>query len=513
MKFRELSESDKVEFAEKYRDNSTPYIDRIDYLSNKFNINPRTVNRWVKKLDIYLTEPESDQYEKAKERVAEATHTYIITWAQNATPVHKEFWANVKAYADYLNASIHVIAGRYKNPTSIWTNDDRSDEWWHSSVVSYLDANRHTIADTLVLSDVKVRPTAKYPLSGLYDLSRDGNVIVGHPKLHMMSLPVFPNYPNKFMHTTGAVTIKNYTDSKSGKIGEVYHKFGFAILEVDGDETYIRQVEADENGEFYDLWNYVQNQTVSKVDRIDGIVMGDVHKSQLSQTKHEAALDLMSKLRPANCVLHDLLDGQSISHHDRKDPVLTFHKLQDNRTNLYNEIQETLDWLEAMLPYSPVIVSSNHNDWLDRYIRNQDWRNDLQNAQIYSELLLAAIQNKAPNGLVNYLIDERFEDSVVTLGRRDSMDIHGWELSMHGDQGQNGARGSVRQFSKIGEKAVLGHYHAPERINDTIAVGTSTELVQHYHKGPSNNAHCDAIIHPNGMAQQIIYRNGRYTVQ
>ena len=71
-------------------------------------------------------------------------------------------------------------------------------------------------------------------------------------------------YPNKILLSTGACTVKNYTDSKSGKKGEFHHMLGFIIVELDGEDFHIRQVNADDNGNFYDLFSRVKDGKVKK---------------------------------------------------------------------------------------------------------------------------------------------------------------------------------------------------------------------------------------------------------
>jgi len=44
---------------------------------------------------------------------------YLITGAQNATPVHKGFWSALCVAAKALDAEIIVIPLRYRNPTSL----------------------------------------------------------------------------------------------------------------------------------------------------------------------------------------------------------------------------------------------------------------------------------------------------------------------------------------------------------------------------------------------------------
>jgi hypothetical protein len=48
----------------------------------------------------------------------------------------------------------------------------------------------------------------------------------------------------KLILTTDAITKKNYTDSKSGKVGDFHLTFGFVIVEIKDDNTFFfdRQV-------------------------------------------------------------------------------------------------------------------------------------------------------------------------------------------------------------------------------------------------------------------------------
>ena len=63
---------------------------------------------------------------------------YIVTAAQNATPIHKGFWQSLQQAAKYYDAELVVIPGRYKNPTSQWTQGNDEHEWWDNEVLPYL---------------------------------------------------------------------------------------------------------------------------------------------------------------------------------------------------------------------------------------------------------------------------------------------------------------------------------------------------------------------------------------
>jgi hypothetical protein len=56
---------------------------------------------------------------------------FIITAAQNGTPVHEGAWGCLLSAAEHLNAEILVGALRYKNPTSVFSGSQRNLEWWH----------------------------------------------------------------------------------------------------------------------------------------------------------------------------------------------------------------------------------------------------------------------------------------------------------------------------------------------------------------------------------------------
>lgn len=104
----------------------------------------------------YVQTKDSEEYNSASKRKLTKAKYYIITWAQNNTDVHEALWENILAYTAHLGASLHVILGRYKNPTKQSDNDP--NEHWDEKVVPFADANRHNIHKNLVLlSDVKIQ--------------------------------------------------------------------------------------------------------------------------------------------------------------------------------------------------------------------------------------------------------------------------------------------------------------------------------------------------------------------
>lgn len=460
MKYKDLEDKDILFIRQTHLNNSMTWQERMNILVTRFETSERTIRKWIQKLGFSSFESTlSEQEEEARKRKVSDSKYYIITSAQNATPVHKPFFTNIEAYAKFLGADIHALIYRYKNPTSIFA--DKEEDWWATELSPYVSSARLALNRGLTLiGDLKIQPTATDPLSGLEGLTGDSTSIIGHPRVHLKTLPVLDGHKHKFMLTTGACTILNYTDSKAGKKGEFHHTFGFVIVEIkDKDTYYVRQVTASPDGSFYDLMNKVDGGVVSKIDNVEAYVMGDLHSSEKDEPLFESTLKYLDKLKPKNLMLHDIFSGKSISHHERKDPIKQYQKLQSGAAYLEKEIEVTLKDIETLLPYNPIVVRSNHDLWLDRWIVDQDWKKELHNSPQYLKYALVLLENKAEDGLFPYIVNERFGDNVKCLKLNDSFKVCGWELSNHGHMGSNGSRGSIEQFRKFNTKMITADSH------------------------------------------------------
>jgi hypothetical protein len=496
--------------------------ERMKSLVKFFGKSERTVRRWCsnklgfkEKIDF-----EPKQYEQAKKRKTDKSKSrYLITWAQNNTAVHEKFFSNMKAYAKHINADIHVIAGRYKNPTSL--SEEKEEDYWDDEITPYLDANRHNVHKYLsVMSDVKIHPTATNPMSGLQGMSGVNTCVFGSPKVQMEMIPVLEGSIPKMMLTTGSVTVMNYTDSKSGKKGEFHHTLGFVIVEIKDKETFfVRQITADDKtGSFSDLYFNVKNSEVIKLNEIEAIVYGDIHYGNHDQRVLDNTFKMLNQIKPKHVILHDVFDGSSISHHEMKDPFVQYAKEIHGTNSVEKEIDEMIKGLKSFEKFqNVVIVRSNHDDFLDRWLKNEDWKkqptskNSLAYME-YSALLLKQYAKDPHNikGIIPELINQKYP-KYITLGRSSSYKVKNWELGQHGDVGSNGSRGSLIQFRRLNTKIVVGHYHSPGRKDGALAVGTSTKLRLNYNNGPSTWLQSHVIIHKDGKAQHINFINGEYT--
>jgi hypothetical protein len=525
MKFKNLTEEQKNYLIEVYHDkNRGSFEKRAIQMGQEFGVSERTIRKWWSEKMKLKEKPEieSEQYIKAKSRVFDKTKKrFMISYAQNATAVHKKFFNKMKMYAEFIGADIHIIAGRYKNPTSVWSMKQESDEWWDEDVLPYLDANRHDIHKYVsILSDIKIQPTAVNPMTGLKGVSGINSCIFGGPKVQMEMIPVLEGNKPKMMLTTGAVTKKNYTDSKAGKKGEFHHTFGFVVVEIKDDETFfVRQVTADDrSGSFRDLYYSVDDNGISEINDIEAIVLGDLHCGHHDEVVLTQTFKMLDKIKPKHVILHDVFDGDSISHHQMKDAFVQYGKEVTGTNDLGAEINNMMGILDNFTKYDKVVVvRSNHDDFVDRWLKNEDWKKQptFKNAPLYMDLSARLLRQYGTNphnvkGVIPELINERFP-KFITLGRNASYKVKNWELGQHGDIGSNGSRGSLLQFRDLNTKIIVGHYHSPGRKDGALSVGTSTKLRVGYNNGPSSWLQSHVIIHSDGRAQHINFINGEYT--
>lgn len=453
-----------------------------------------------------------DAYEEAKKRKLNNSKFYIITWEQNNTPLHKNLWKNILKYKEFLNAELSVILGRYKNPTSVFSDEEY--DTWNEETRPYWDANRHDIHKYLtILSDVKIQPTASNPLTGLESITGETSTIVGHPKMWLKPVPVLEGHPKKILLSTGALTVPNYTDSKSGKRGEMHHKLGFIIVEVRDEEVFfIRQVEADKNGNFIDLYYEVTDGIVFELDYAEALVWGDTHVNSLNDEILPATYDIIDKLDIEYEVHHDLADGASVNNHIIHNPIEQFKRMQNGNDDVGLEIAKIINFLNDSQDTKKIIVQSNHNDRFDRWIINQDWKKDLKNALYYLKYTTAILEGKANKGILAYILENEFNpEEVLCLDYDDSFMISGFEVAHHGHIGANGSKGTLEQFRKMSTNMVIGHYHTPSRADKVLSVGTSSNLREGYNKGASSWLNAHVLIHKNGTAQHLIFVKGEFT--
>lgn len=515
MKFKNLTEEDKIYAKNVYFEKSLAWDDRMRKLMDYFNKSERTVRYWLVKMGLKEKEeivPEVIEIAKQKQHNTEKKR-FLITAAQNATKINLGFWQNLLAYANFIDAEVLVIPYRYHNPTSIVLSENRKEEWWDKRIVPYLTLNRHNLNNKMtVLSDVKIQPTAIMPLTNFENLCKE-SCIIGHPRVHMKSLPVLDDKA-KIMFTTGNLTKPNFTDSKIGKISEFHLTYGAVIVEIKDEDVYFaRQITAKDNGDFNDLYWNVSNEKISRNSEVAALVKGDIHYGAHEESVLKRSFEeLIPKLYPREIFFHDLADFKSVNPHEEKNWIQQFKNESNNLNSLKKEINKILDFLDTIKQYNIVIVFSNHDNFLDRFIINGDPKKNIKNAIEFVEYAKVLLEDKAPNGLFGYIVNQRFPE-IKVLPRDGSYKVKGWELSKHGMDGTSGSRGNISQFKRLNTKIITGHAHGVARFDGAVQVGCGCKLRQGYNHSASDWTHSDAIIHLDGKCQHILYigENSEFT--
>lgn len=466
----------------------------------------------------------SKKHKRIKGKVKQKVSRYFITNAQNATPVNSKMWESVQQFCSRNKAELIVIPNRYHNPTSRWSQADESQNWYAAEVVPHLLDKRISLnANLVLLGDIRILPTAVRPTSGMETLTGEKSAILGHNKLELVTIPTPQNSLPKVLMTTGTITVDNYTDSKSGKKGEHHHTYGGIVVEVRGDAFYFRQVTAGEDGTFYDLNKRYTPNGVESIDSIPALVMGDLHERFADPGVVKATFDnkgsIVNTLNPETVVLHDVLDFYSQNHHHRGKVFTNLAKAQSGDNIVEREIDRLADFIRKRLSdRRTVFVPSNHPDALARWVEETDWRGDPLNAEFYLKTALAMVQSTrmGDSGAVvdcpfAYWMRQKLDgDNYLFPARDETMLIEGISVTDHGDKGPNGARGSIRNFGKLGVKSIIGHSHTPGIMDGVFQVGTSSRLRLEYNSGPSSWLHCHALIYPDGKRTLLAVIDGRW---
>lgn len=445
---------------------------------------------------------------------------FVVTSAQNATPVHEGFLKALECYCNENSAELIVIPIRYKNPTSRWAASQRNEEWWTEAVQPYLYNQRKKLNENLVLlGDIKTRPTAERPLTGFEGITHGESGILGHSRLQMVSIPTPAHRLPKIMTTTGSVTVKNYTDSKAGKKGEFHHTFGACVVECVGTKKFhMRQLKACRDGSFID-WRreYLPTGKSRAAPRAKAIIYGDTHYRFLDPGVAKATWGsggLVETLDPEWQVFHDLLDGYFRNPHHRENVFTEIAKRSESLHLGEREVRETVEFLSSVATKRnrACVVPSNHDRFLSRWIADTDWRRDPDNAEFYLRTALAMVRSVAFNKASGAEVIDPFtywvgriadNPNIKCLDIDESFKLGNYECGFHGDRGPNGARGTVMNLSKLGTRVISGHGHSPAIEGGHIRVGTSTALRQEYTMGPSSWLNTHAVVHANDKATLI----------
>lgn len=462
------------------------------------------------------------KYERSDDWLAKNVYSskrLVITSAQNNTEVDVDFLKSLLTYCNYNDANLVIIPIKHRTITSseddsVYEYDERIDEFLCENTIEFSDNNLR------IYAGLKIQATAENPLSGLEPLSKGWSIIVGHAQFQLKTLPNSDGRVADILTTTGAVTVKNYSKTKLGEKAKFNHSMSAMVVELAEDTFHIRNLNWDEKSRsFCDINKCYSRADVSDTF-VEAIVTGDEHvvfrDPNVSAVTYTNLDSLVNITKPRYIVRHDVLDAYSISHHHNKNVFTKFAKFVDKRCSIKDELTETIDYIISTTPYyaKSIIVQSNHNEHLTKWLNEVDIKTEPWNAIIYHDLMHRMLLDTkmGPNGASYPDPFKLFTENIpgakdlIAFIPRSGMKILGIEVGQHGDRGISGARGSAKSFAKFPVKTVVGHSHSPAVQQSCYVVGTSSKLQLEYNVGASSWHHAHVIIHYSGK-RQIVFIN------
>ncbi len=434
------------------------------------------------------------------------TNGYVVTSYTIGTQVNPIFLGSLETYCKARNMSLVIVPIR--RPSSLGIPDE---------ILPYVRGDNIVKKKYKILAACSINPTAASPLMGMEALTQGITTIIGHPQLQMKTVPVTFERDPLILTTTGSISEPDYSETKAGFRGEFNHCQSAILIENDDDIDgfHLRQLLFDGNG-FYDGLEYFYPNGIEQVlDAVEALALGDEHFMFLDTDVYDNTFaypdSIVKTLNPKVLIRHDILDCYTISHHHTQNYLTRIKKHINGQDSIKKELQETCDYLADTSDRTCYVVDSNHNNHLKKWLATTDPKFDIHNSEMYHYLMWLCIKEmragRDPNPFKVYF-DKNYAShpnyhNVMFLDGEQTVEIKGITISMHGDIGPNGSRGSRQNLSRIGEKAILGHGHAPGVEKGAFQTGTSSILKLEYNKGPSGWLHTHCIIYKNGKRQLL----------
>ncbi|MEM1046501.1 MAG: hypothetical protein AAGL24_10130 [Pseudomonadota bacterium] len=455
---------------------------------------------------------------------------FLLTAAQDDTVVHERFWGNLNAYAAVIGAEIMV--GGFTYQKGLYEDHRTLTASYVPAVQPFLRHAPVDLGEVLFVADVNILPTAVDPLSGLDTHSRGRPAVFPHAKIRLKSVPTLVGDYTPVIMTTGACTVENYIQKKAGIKARFHHVIGATVVEIDAaGRWFMRTISAAADGSFQDLDAIVVDGRVSRGNRVKAITWGDIHvgtvpdpiaalswgidpDTGLSAARADAVIDA---LRPEYQFFHDLLDFPQSSRHTDGDPHHWFEMVTTGRASMQDHVADGARFLRAAGREfcRSVVVESNHDERLARWMREPGGRSDPINLRYWHECNLAQAHatehGDADFNLVRWALAR--EDPAALAGIDFvpvggsfvlCQDRGGIECGPHGHLGPNGSRGAPQAHKRTASRMNIGHLHAPEIVDGVYVAGVNGSLDQGYNKGASSWAHADIVTYGNAKRTILI---------
>jgi hypothetical protein len=442
----------------------------------------------------------------------------LITAVEAGGRVHSGFWLNLKAYAVACDAEL-VVTRIGAASATFHCQDD------YEAFVATTPFGLAGLLD--VALDERPHVRVSRPLDGTRHRSSATWTIIPHSAIQFETLPRMRAVGYRGQLTTGAMTVPRAMAPPWRR------ELGAVVVDIAaGGVVHCRHILAstDGDGTIHDLDTQVSAGVVRRGCRVEALTFGDIHHAHLDPAVaaatwglgnegNGAAASLVDRLRPRHMIFHDVCDFDARSHHDRRDHHRRFAQMALGSGDVAAELTASAEFLAATRRdwAQSIVVGSNHDGHIVRWLRESDFREDPTNAIFFLEASLQ-LHNRLALGQSS---DGIFEATLRRLsvdglaGVRflrigESLRIAGIETGIHGHVGADGRQGDIRFFERLAVKATLGHTHRPGTRDGIYYSGVcQTDLT--YARGPITNwAIGHVVTYPTGARQHLIFIDGAF---
>lgn len=474
--------------------------------------------------DTYIEDLLGEDGFKKMQKAVKKHKRFIVTTAVTGCKANEAMVKSMKNYCAKNNAHVLILvasdpAHNRFAPGAHYGTLDRQlvNDPDISVVVSDIALNSNLCVSTVKLSAKHVDPSTSMNRIA----SKNGTFIFASPKQRLKAVPVSNKKFPHFTMTTGAVTnpdydSSNYMSNRTAFIASHDHVMGGLIIEIADNERYhFRQFQIDPTGAFIDLGiKYFPNKKTKKIAP-EAFILGDWHSGATDPNAKKSWEEVVKTLGVKRLVMHDLFDGDSINHHERENVISRAKKIASGRHDLRAEMHnlvKDMNYLTSLVN-EVIVVKSNHDEFLDRYLMSGYYVKDPQNHRYALDLAAAAVDGKDPLQHAVSEIGLKNPNKVRWLNRDEDYKIVGIQLGAHGDLGANGARGGLKNTEAVYGQSVTGHSHTPEILRGSWQVGTSSLLKLSYNRGASSWLHTSCLLYPDGSRQLINSIDGTWKMK
>lgn len=456
----------------------------------------------------------SFEYTLKLNKLIKKNKKFVITSAVNGNDLNNSFYDSLKNYCKLNKAQLLIIPCEDKTAVkNQYTKGWFFDSSLKNEAFVFTETN---LNKNISISSIRVNVNQVDPNSGIGRLThKQGSFVFGSPKQSLQYYPTAnESFPRASM-STGVVTNPKYdVHNRRTYLSNKDHVLGALIVEIQDNNIYhFRQIQADYNGSFADLGKLYSKNKVKKYAP-EVFVLGDLHAGSHDEEALSCFLGIARDTNVNKLILHDAFDGISINHHEEDNLILRAKRANENQLSLKTELEVTGKVLNDLMNknFELVIIDSNHNDFLHRYLKRGAFIREPHNYQVATELTGAYLNNLDPleYGLNKY---GKLKNKIKFLTREEDYIVAGIQLAAHGDLGANGKRNpSKAGIENAYGDAVVGHSHTPGILRGVFQVGTTSKLKLGYNQGSSSWMHSSCLVYPNGQRQLVNSIKGRYKI-